>query len=102
MSAPAVTHPTAVTHYPLKTAGCRSSGHVAGVAVTEAVCTGSIRNAIAVVRPPGHHAEEGCCMGFSLYNNVAIAASVARKKFDVPRVLIVDWVRAPASAVPTA
>jgi hypothetical protein len=33
-------------------------------------------------------------MGFSLYNNVAIAASVARKRFNVPKVMIVDWVRA--------
>ena len=31
-------------------------------------------------------------MGFSLFNNVAIAAAVARHKYNVPRVMIVDWV----------
>ncbi len=30
-------------------------------------------------------------MGFCLYNNVAVAAAVARKHYGVERVLIVDW-----------
>lgn len=45
----------------------------------------------AFVRPPGHHAEPGRGMGFCLFNNVAIAAEYAIKKYGLQRVLIVDW-----------
>jgi acetoin utilization deacetylase AcuC-like enzyme len=56
-----------------------------------AVCSGEVRNAFALIRPPGHHAEESCAKGFCLYNNIAIAAKVAQKEFGLERVLIVDW-----------
>lgn len=55
------------------------------------VMEGSINNAFALVRPPGHHAEWNMARGFCLFNNVAIAASYARKNFGIQRVLIVDW-----------
>ena len=45
--------------------------------------------AFALVRPPGHHAEEDRAMGFCFYNNVAVAAAYARAR-GVARVAIVD------------
>src|SRR4030065_1215470 len=48
-------------------------------------------NGLALVRPPGHHAEHDRAMGFCLFNNVAIGARYALKNFSLQRVLIVDW-----------
>lgn len=48
-------------------------------------------NAIALVRPPGHHATSTGSMGFCLLNNAAIAARYAQVHYGVDRVLIIDW-----------
>ncbi|CAJ0962307.1 unnamed protein product, partial [Ranitomeya imitator] len=48
-------------------------------------------NGFAVIRPPGHHAEESVAMGFCFFNSVAIAAKLLRQKMSVGRILIVDW-----------
>lgn len=61
------------------------------IIAVEAVLNGVVRNAFAVVRPPGHHAEASRGMGFCIYNNVAIAARHAQVAHGLERVLIVDW-----------
>lgn len=62
----------------------------ATLAVTRAVAKGEAKNAFAVVRPPGHHAEPERPMGFCLFNNVAIAAQDALAS-GLERVLVVDY-----------
>src|SRR5260370_6360829 len=52
---------------------------------------GKVKNAIAAVRLPGHHATPIRGMGFCIFNNVAIAARYVQKKNGLQRVLIVDW-----------
>ena len=67
--------------------------YAAGGAIraTEAVITGEVSNAFALVRPPGHHATSWRAMGFCLFNNVAIAAEYARVEHDLERIAIIDF-----------
>ncbi|XP_035029815.2 histone deacetylase 4 isoform X1 [Hippoglossus stenolepis] len=55
------------------------------------VASGELKNGFAVVRPPGHHAEESTPMGFCYFNSVAIAAKLLQQRLNVSKVLIVDW-----------
>ncbi|CAL8266329.1 unnamed protein product [Lota lota] len=55
------------------------------------VASGEIKNGFAVVRPPGHHAEESTPMGFCYFNSVAIAAKLLQQRLSVNKILIVDW-----------
>ncbi len=80
------------------------------VDLTLAVAEGRLSNGLALLRPPGHHAEADRAMGFCLFNNVAVAAKAvqnrgvaraaaqdagvaakAAQNREVERVLIVDW-----------
>src|SRR5262249_5258841 len=51
----------------------------AGVAAVDAVLKETDRNALCLVRPPGHHATPTVSMGFCLFNNIALAAHHAKK-----------------------
>ncbi|XP_068588256.1 histone deacetylase 6 isoform X2 [Cebidichthys violaceus] len=59
----------------------------------ERVLTGQVSNGVAIVRPPGHHAERDSPCGFCFFNTAALAARHAQKiSHDAPlRVLILDW-----------
>ncbi len=54
------------------------------------VLRGHVHNGLALVRPPGHHAERGRSGGFCLFNNIAIAARHAQQTYGLSRVMIVD------------
>lgn len=60
------------------------------VTCTRAVLNGDAKNAFAIVRPPGHHAEPDRAMGFCIFNNIAVGARVALQE-DMERVLIIDY-----------
>ncbi|CAG86506.2 DEHA2C16918p [Debaryomyces hansenii CBS767] len=59
----------------------------------KAVIEGRVKNSLAVVRPPGHHAEPDTPGGFCLFSNVAVAAKNILKRYpeSVRRIVIVDW-----------
>jgi len=57
----------------------------------EAVMQNEVDSVFALVRPPGHHATHNRAMGFCIFNNIAIAARFALAKFNISRVLIVDF-----------
>ncbi|VDL91694.1 unnamed protein product [Schistocephalus solidus] len=46
---------------------------------------------VAVIRPPGHHAEKDSCAGFCFFNNVALAVRHAQEIHDRKRIAVVDW-----------
>ena len=66
-----------------------AAGSVAALAAE--VAASRLDGGLAVVRPPGHHAERDLAMGFCLFNNVAVAAAALRAECSIDRVLIVDW-----------
>jgi acetoin utilization deacetylase AcuC-like enzyme len=61
------------------------------LAAIDAVMDGRVANAFCAVRPPGHHAESSRAMGFCLFNNVAVGARYAQRRYGIRRVLILDW-----------
>jgi acetoin utilization deacetylase AcuC-like enzyme len=61
------------------------------VNAVDAVLSGQANNALAAVRPPGHHSTSNRAMGFCLLSNVAIAARQAQVMHGIKRVLIVDF-----------
>ncbi len=79
------------------TYACRGSAAAAKLAagglidLVREVTEGRLENGLALLRPPGHHAEADRAMGFCLFNNVAIAARAARASGAARRILIVDW-----------
>ncbi|NOZ31848.1 MAG: histone deacetylase family protein [Alphaproteobacteria bacterium] len=55
------------------------------------VMSGEVENGFCAIRPPGHHAERDWPMGFCLINTIAVTAQIARQKYGVERVAIVDF-----------
>jgi acetoin utilization deacetylase AcuC-like enzyme len=79
--------PTYVTRSSFEDALLAAGG---AITCTRSVLDGSARNAFAIVRPPGHHAEPDRAMGFCIFNNVAIAAQAALAS-GLDRVAIIDY-----------
>jgi acetoin utilization deacetylase AcuC-like enzyme len=56
----------------------------------DAVIDGEVRNAFALVRPPGHHARMGTGAGFCYLNNMAIMVRHLQRR-GIHRVMVLDW-----------
>ncbi len=67
--------------------------YAAGAPLTaiDLIMKGEEKNGFCLVRPPGHHATPARGMGFCLFNNVAIAAKYLQSKYQLEKILIVDW-----------
>jgi len=61
------------------------------IGAVDAVLSARADNALAIVRPPGHHATADRQMGFCLLNNVAIAARHSQAQHGVEKVVILDY-----------
>jgi histone deacetylase 6 len=57
----------------------------------DVIMNATARAGVAIVRPPGHHAEHNTPMGFCFVNNVAVAANYLNMKYNLQRILIVDF-----------
>jgi acetoin utilization deacetylase AcuC-like enzyme len=65
----------------------------AGTAIDacEYVLSGRGRVSLALVRPPGHHAQPAQVDGYCFFNNAALAAEHAIRHAGIERVAILDW-----------
>jgi acetoin utilization deacetylase AcuC-like enzyme len=63
----------------------------APLSLADEIFQGRIDNGLALVRPPGHHAENDMALGFCLFNNVAVLARYVQREYGIDKVLILDW-----------
>lgn len=55
------------------------------------IMSDKLDNGFAIIRPPGHHAMHDEPNGYCYFNNASIVAKLAIEKYNLQRVLIVDW-----------
>ncbi|MBN2150719.1 MAG: histone deacetylase [Candidatus Lokiarchaeota archaeon] len=60
------------------------------MAAADAVLSGEVSSAFALVRPPGHHANASRSSGFCIFNNMAILVEYLLKKKGLKKVAIFD------------
>ncbi|MFA3791919.1 histone deacetylase family protein [Aliiglaciecola sp. SL4] len=63
----------------------------AGIVAIDGLFNHQFKNAFCAVRPPGHHAEKDKAMGFCFFNNIAVAATYAKKQYNLTRIAILDF-----------
>jgi acetoin utilization deacetylase AcuC-like enzyme len=61
------------------------------IEATKAVLSGRIKNAYALVRPPGHHAEADQGRGYCVFGNVVLLVRHAQRVHGLARIAVVDW-----------
>jgi len=78
---------TYITPLSMRAARTAAGAVVEGV---QRVLDGKVKHAVAIVRPPGHHAEHAQAMGFCLINNLAVGLMAARAK-GIRRIGVLDF-----------
>ncbi|XP_065165019.1 histone deacetylase 6 isoform X3 [Atheta coriaria] len=68
---------------------CANVAAATTLGLVRAVAEGRVSNGLAVVRPPGHHAQQDIYNGYCFFNNVAIAAAAVQSLAQ--KILIVDF-----------
>ena len=78
---------------PFRTRAYEIAALAAGGVITavDAVLNGTVANAYALIRPPGHHASPETGDGFCIFNNIGIAVQHAREVRGMRRIAVVDW-----------
>jgi acetoin utilization deacetylase AcuC-like enzyme len=61
------------------------------IEAVDAVLAGRVRNAYALVRPPGHHAEADQGRGYCVFGNAVLLVRHAQRQRGLGRVAVVDW-----------
>ena len=61
------------------------------IAATDAVLAGRVKNAYALVRPPGHHAEADQGRGYCIFGNAVLLIRHAQRVHSLQRIAVVDW-----------
>ncbi|KAI9033925.1 hypothetical protein CLU79DRAFT_726311 [Phycomyces nitens] len=63
------------------------------IELSNQVVEGRLQNGFALIRPPGHHAEDDGAMGYCFFNNVAVAVASILDSYPkvIRKVLIIDW-----------
>ncbi|MFW9783536.1 MAG: histone deacetylase, partial [Candidatus Heimdallarchaeota archaeon] len=55
------------------------------------ILNGNLKNAFALVRPPGHHSNSHRFAGFCIFNNIAITSEYLFREKNIKRIIIIDW-----------
>lgn len=81
---------TAVTEYTYKCALLAAGGCFGGL---DLIFSGKaeFNRFFAVIRPPGHHAFRDMGSGFCIFNNIALSARYAQKKWGIKKIVIIDF-----------
>jgi acetoin utilization deacetylase AcuC-like enzyme len=70
-------------------AACAAAG--TAIEACNHVLAGRGTLSLALVRPPGHHAQPAVADGYCFFNNAALAAEHAVRQWGLDRVAILDW-----------
>lgn len=79
------------------TVTCAESPEIAKIAAgsvlqaVDYVMTDKLKKVFCIIRPPGHHAIPEESMGFCLFSNISLGAVYAISKYNLQRVMIIDW-----------